>query len=318
MRNLMQRFLTALCLLSFLHGGFLAAQLNSRDTFERKEGKLRVISFGAHPDDAEIRTGGAALLWGELGHEVAFVSTTTGEGGHWQEMGTLLAKRRYDEVQKAAEILGVKSFVWGVRGGEIEANLENRYRFVRAIRQWKADLVIAHRPNDYHPDHRYTGVLMQDSAFIVNVPNVCPDTELLEKIPVFLFSYDEFQNPPFRVDIAVALDDVIEKKLDALMVIESQFVEGGALGYMDPRYAKAKTDQKLREELRAESREMYRKRFAKWADVSREKLIELYGQEIGSKIKYAEPFELCPYGRPEGEKLSAKEIEFLFPFITKK
>ena len=159
---------------------------------------------------------------------------------------------------------------------------------------------------------------MQDSAFMVGVPHLCPDVEPLKKMPVFLYSYDNFQNPPFRVDVAVALDDVIEKKLDALMVMESQFVEGGALGYLDPRTASA--DPKVREELRATSRERYRKRFADIADVAREKLIELYGQEVGSKVKYAEAFELCEYGRPTGQdkqSLSAEEIRFLFPFIKK-
>jgi len=313
---------TAFCLLFFLHSGFLAAQLNSfqaKEVPERKEGKLRIICFGAHPDDAEIRAGGSALLWGPLGHEVALVSTTNGDIGHWREAGGPLAKRRYDEAQKAAEILGVKSFVWDIHDGELEVNLENRRRFIRAIRQWQADLVIAHRPNDYHPDHRYTGILMQDSAYMVGVPHLCPDVEPLKKMPVYLYSFDSFLNPPFRVDVAVALDDVIEKKLDAIMVMESQFVEGGALGYLDPRTAS--DDPKVRDELRSAVRERYRKRFAEIADVAREKLIELYGREVGSKVRYAEAFEVCEYGRPTGQNkqaLSAEELQFLFPFIPKK
>ena len=151
---------------------------------------------------------------------------------------------------------------------------------------------------------------------MVGVPHLCPDVEPLKKSPVFMYSYDAFQNPPFRVDVAVALDDVIEKKIDALMLMESQFVDGGCMGYLDTRTAS--TDPKVRDELRAEGREKFRKRFAGWANVAREKLIELYGQEVGSKVKYAEPFELCEYGRPGGKKLTAEEIRFLFPFIVKK
>jgi len=101
--------------------------------------------------------------------------------------------------------------------------------------------------------------------------------------------------------------------------MESQFVEGGALGYVDPRTAS--TDPKVREELRAESRELFRRRYADVANTAREKLIELYGQEVGSKVKYAEAFELCEYGRPTSDtkrSLSAEEIKTLFPFITKK
>ncbi|MCL2744756.1 MAG: PIG-L family deacetylase [Planctomycetaceae bacterium] len=317
MQTFLKHFLTVLCLLSFLDGGFLAAQLNSRDVVERKEGVLRIIAFGAHPDDAEMQVGGSALLWGALGHETALVATTTGEGGHWREGGGPMALRRYDEAQKAAKIHGVKSFGWDIQGGEIDASVENRGKMIRAIRQWQADIVIAHRPNDYHPDHRYTGVLMQDCAFLVNVPYVCPDIKPLRKMPVFLYAYDPFQNPPFRVDIAVAIDDVVEKKLDALMVMETQFVEGGALGYLDPRTAS--TDPKVREELRAESRERFRKRFVQYADAARDKLIELYGQEVGSKVKYAEAFEVCEYGRElQKRALSTEEIRTLFPFIKKK
>jgi LmbE family N-acetylglucosaminyl deacetylase len=257
------------------------------------------------------------MLWKRFGHEVEFVSVTNGDVGHWREAGGPLAKRRYDEVQKAAEILGTKTVVWDIHDGELEVNLENRRHYIREIRKWNADIVIAHRPNDYHPDHRNVGLLMQDSAFMVEVPFVCPDVPPLKKKPLFLYSYDNFQNPPFRVDIAVALDDVIEKKLDALMVMESQFVEGGALGAANPRTAS--TDPKIRNELRNAGREHFRKRFAGIADVARDKLIELYGKEVGSQVKYAEAFELCEYGRPVTAKrtLTPDEIQRLLPFISK-
>ena len=303
-------------------GGLLFAQSNpfqAEDVLRRETGKLRIICFGAHPDDCELRIGGSAILWNALGHQVALVSTTNGDVGHSREAGGPLARRRDDEVQKAAEILGTKTVVWDIHDGELEVNLENRKRMIREIRRWDADVVIAHRPNDYHPDHRYTGILMQDSAFMVGVPNVCPDVPALKKMPVFFYSYDNFKNPPFQVDVAVALDDVIEKKLDALMVMETQFVEGGALGASDPRTASADPD--IREELRGLSRERYRQRFAAIADAARGKLIELYGPEAGAKVKYAEAFELCEYGRPAGAEkptLSKEEIRLLFPFIPGK
>jgi LmbE family N-acetylglucosaminyl deacetylase len=322
MKTLLKHLSAILCFSLLLHGGFLAAQGNpfqAPAASEKKGSKLRIICFGAHPDDAEIRAGGSALLWGAQGHETALVSTTNGDIGHWREAGGPLAKRRTIEAQQAAKILGATSFVWDIHDGELEVNLENRRRFTRAIRQWEADIVIGHRPNDYHPDHRYTGVLMQDSAFMVGVPHWCPDVEALKKMPVYLYSYDSFQNPPFRIDIAVSIDDVIEKKIDALMVMESQFVEGGALGHLDPRTASA--NPKMKDELRASARESFRRRHANIADAARAKLIELYGQEVGSKVKYAEAFEVCEYGRPAGkdkQSLSPEEIQVLFPFIVKK
>ena len=118
-----------------------------------------------------------------------------------------------------------------IHDGELEPTLENRRRITRLIREWKADIVIAHRPWDYHPDHRYVGVLVQDAAFMVTVPFFCPDTPPLTKNPVFLYSSDRFQKPyPFRADIAVAIDDVFDQKLDAIHELESQVYEGGASG----------------------------------------------------------------------------------------
>src|SRR5262245_29002687 len=109
--------------------------------------------------------------------------------------------------------------------------MENRQTICRLIREWKADLVMSHRPNDYHPDHRYVGVLVMDAAYMVTVPFFCPDTPHLNKNPVFLFYYDGFLRPnPFTADVVVSIDDVAEKKFAAVEALESQFYEGGCNG----------------------------------------------------------------------------------------
>jgi len=274
------------------------------------DGKLRIICFGAHPDDAEIRAGGAAILWGHRGDHVEFVSVTNGDIGHWFQAGAVLANRRYQEAQEAAKILGTTTLVWDIHDGELEPNLENRRKFVREIRRWNADVVIGHRPNDYHPDHRYTGVLMQDSAFMVGVPFFCPDVPALQKTPVFLYSSDSFQKPnPFTADIVVAIDDAIDKKVEALVLMESQFVEDGALGFRNPKAVAAMTDPQVREQLKKEVAERFRNRAAAIANQYRAKLIELYGEEVGRQVKYAEAFEICEYGR----RPSLEEIRKIFP-----
>ncbi len=275
------------------------------------DGKLRIIVFGAHPDDCEIRAGGAAILWSEQGHHVKFVSVTNGDIGHWRMAGGPLAKRRNAEVQAAAEILGTTTEVLDIHDGELMPTLENRRTFTRLIRDWDADLVIGHRPNDYHPDHRYTGVLMQDSAYMVAVPFFCPDTPPLDHNPVFLYSYDRFQRPnPFRPDVVVAIDDVIERKIDALVKMESQFIEGGALGSAE-RAPKSAAE---REAKREAVREAFKRRFARTADNCREKLVDLYGEEVGNKARYAEAFMICEYGaQPSRERLRR-----LFPFFPEK
>ena len=192
---------------------------------------LRIIVFGAHPDDCEIQVGGTAALWVQQGHKVKFVSVTNGDIGHWGQAGGALAQRRKAEVVEAAAILGVETEVFDVHDGEVLPTLENRKLVTKAIREWKADLVLAPRPNDYHPDHRYTGILVQDAAYMVTVPFFCPDVPHLRSNPVFMYYQDRFQKPnPFKPDVAVPIDEVIEKKLDALAVLVSQFAEGGANG----------------------------------------------------------------------------------------
>jgi len=196
-----------------------------------EDGKLRIICFGAHPDDAEYKSGGAAALWAKAGHHVKLVSVTNGDIGHWAMAGGALAKRRTAESAKVAQSLGVTSQVLDIHDGELEPTLENRRTITRLIRHWKADIVMSHRPWDYHPDHRYVGVLVQDSAFMVSVPFFCPDTPPLKSNPLFLYYEDTFKKPyAFKADIAVAIDEVLEQKVDALVALESQIFEGGALG----------------------------------------------------------------------------------------
>lgn len=277
----------------------------------REDGKLRIIVFGAHPDDAEIRAGGAGALWAELGHHVQLVSVTNGDIGHFAMAGGALAQRRAAEVQKAADILGATSTVLDIHDGELEPTMENRRTLTRLIRRWGADIVIGHRPNDYHPDHRYVGVLMQDSAYMVGVPFFCPDVPALAKNPLFLYSYDNFQRPnPFRADIVVAIDRTIDKKVEALVVMESQFVEGGAMGKPNP----ALDDPAEREKKREQVREGFRRRFAAIANQYRDKLVEVYGEEAGRQVRYAEAFEICEYGR----RPTPAELRQLFPFLPEK
>jgi len=165
---------------------------------------LQIIMVGAHPDDCDIKSGGTAALFVEMGHNVKFLSVTNGDAGHMEEGGGMLAKRRAAETQEVAKRLGITYEVLDNHDGELLPTLPIRMEIIRRIRDWEADIVISHRSNDYHPDHRYTGVLVQDAAFMVGVPNIAADTPPLRKIPVFLYYQDHFQKPnPFQPDIAI-------------------------------------------------------------------------------------------------------------------
>tara|TARA_R110002111_G_scaffold262875_1_gene342514 strand:- start:66992 stop:67933 length:942 start_codon:yes stop_codon:yes gene_type:complete len=269
---------------------------------------LRIICFGAHPDDAEYKNGGTAALWAQQGHKVKLVSVTNGDIGHFEMAGGTLAQRRAAEVKAAGKILGVETEVLDIHDGELLPTLENRKKIVKLIREWKADLVISHRPWDYHPDHRYVGILVQDAAFMVTVPYFCPDVPRLEKNPVFMYSSDGFQKPyPFRPDVVVAVDNVFDQKLKAVAQLVSQSLEGGAGG--NPERA-AKVPPADPPELRIEHiRPSWSRRQSSEANKFRTDLISIYGEEVGKKIQYAEAFELCEYGARPGKQALLK----LFP-----
>lgn len=277
-----------------------------------EDGTLNIICFGAHPDDAEYKSGGTAALWAQMGHRVKLVSVTNGDIGHWKMSGGALAKRRTAESYEVAQKLGVESKVLDIHDGELLPTLENRKIITRLIREWNADIVISHRPWDYHPDHRYVGVLVQDAAYMVAVPFFCPDVAPLKKNPVFLYSSDRFQKPyPFKPDIAVDVGPVFEKKVDALMALVSQTFEGGALGSAEKMaQAPPASQPKAR---RAWLWERWDRRQSAEARNSQAALQQWYGADASAKIKYAEAFEICEYGAQP----TPEQIRQLFPFLPK-
>ena len=278
---------------------------------QEKPGKvLRIIAFGAHPDDAEFRLGGTAIKWAKLGHKVKLVSVTNGDIGHWNMAGGPLAQRRTAEVQEAAKRMGTEVEVLDIHDGELLPTLENRKKICKLIREWKADLVLSHRTNDYHPDHRYTGVLVQDAAFMVTVPFFCPDVPRLKNNPVFMYFPDRFKKPyPFEADIAISTDDVFDQKVHAVDALESQVYEGGALGSEQTLIDRHAGDPVAR---KAYLKAAWSRRDGNTAKDSRNSLIEWYGEEAGNAVKHAEAFEICEYGRQP----SKADLKVLFPFFN--
>ena len=272
------------------------------------DGKLRIICFGAHPDDCELQASGTGALWAAKGHHVLFVSVSNGDIGHWREAGGPLAVRRKIEVDAAHKLLGIHGEILDIHDGEVLPTLENRRMITRLIREWKADVVLSHRPNDYHPDHRYTGVLVQDAAYMVTVPFFCPDVPYLKRNPAFFYYPDRFQKPnPFQPDVMVSIDSVMEKKLNALAIMESQFYEGGANG--SPELMP--TDPEKQKQRKQQVRDGFAQRNQSIANRFRAKLEDWYPAAETQKVKYAEAFELCEYGAQP----SKTELKRLFPFF---
>jgi len=273
--------------------------------FGQDDGKLRIIAIGAHPDDCDIKFGGTAAKFAKLGHHVKFLSVTNGDAGHQDIGGGPLAIRRYKETQESARRLGIDEYeVLPNHDGELMPTLEIRKQIIRRIRQWNADIVIAPRPNDYHPDHRYTGVLVQDAAYMVIVPNIAPETPPLKKNPVFLYYQDGFEKPaPFRPDVAVSIDDVWDTKVNALDAQDSQFYEW--LPWTSGQLDEVPKDKAARKEW------LSKFRGGRISPDVRSALEKYYGKDKAASVQHAEAFEVCEYGKQP----SPEELKKLFPFF---
>ncbi len=265
--------------------------------------EIRVIALGAHPDDCDIKAGGLAAKYAAAGHKVKFVSVTNGDAGHQSEGGGALAARRRAEAEESGRRLGIDYEVLDNHDGELVPSLDVRVQIIRKIREWEADIVISPRPNDYHPDHRYTGVLVQDAAYMVTVPNLVTDTPALRKNPLFLYFSDRFTRPQaFRPDIVVSIDDVIEKKYHALDAHVSQFYEwlpwhAGILDQIPKSSSERLAWLKSRRSFAIPDA---------WREAARKR----YGAAAGS-IENVEAFEITEYGIQPGEE----EIRRLVPFF---
>ena len=287
----------ALCLLA------LGVAVSATQPAARRE--LRVIVFGAHPDDAELQAAGVAAMWAAQGHKVKFVAATNGDIGHFSQAGGPLAQRRTAEVRECARILGITTDVLDIHDGELVPSLETRRAFARKIRDWQADIVIGHRRYDYHPDHRNVGVLLDDTAVVVAAPFFVPDTPPTRGNPIYLSSPDGFSDPkPFAPHVVVDIDAVAEKKFQCVSAMPSQFADADSWqGRTLPGMPKDDAGRK------AHILNTVKGWLAATADEYRPQLIARYGKERGAKVKYAEAFQINQYGR----QVTPADLDALIP-----
>lgn len=280
---------------------------------------MKILCISAHQDDNEFRVGGMAYKWAKAGHEVKFLSMTNGSGGHHIMTPEQTVARRYEESQKVAKLLNISYDVWDNEDCMLTADLENRWKTIRYIREFCPDLIIAHRTNDYHADHRAAAQLVQDASYLLTVPHACPDAPAMRFMPVIMYYEDRFKYPPFEADYVFKMDDVIDIKLEIAHINESQVYEWLPYnsGYTAPEGDAERrewlkginiTEDTTDEEILSKTRG-YSVRFAKTAIRFRDKLIERYGEE-GKKIRYAEAFQLCEYGKKPSKELIDALLNF--------
>ena len=271
---------------------------------------IRVLVIGAHPDDPDLLAGGVARKFVKIGATVRMISLTNGDKGHQTMTPPELAKRRYGETLRSARHLGINSYlVMDTPDCELEASLEQRKNVTRLIRQFAPHIVLTHRNCDYHADHRAAGTLVMDSAYLLGVPNWCPDTPIPPVMPAIFLQRDDFMDTwPLRPDVLVPVDDELDTLLTALTEHTSQFFE------WLPFDMHTESEVPPADDLEG------RKRFIEkyWvghrkcgdADRFRAKLVKALGP-AGEKVRYVEPFELSQYGK----QISVEEMRELFPFL---
>lgn len=266
----------------------------------------RILALGAHPDDCDIKAGGCAALWAQAGCAVRFVSVTNGEAGHHKMAGAELVNRRTAEAKAAGEVAGIEYLVMDNADGQLVPGLEERHKLIRLIREFAPDLILTHRPNDYHPDHRYTSQLVQDCSFLVGVPNICPEVKPLRTSPVIAYFADDFKKPlPFTPEIAVDIDAVMDVKIRMLQCHESQVYEW--LSWVGQLEGEMPEDPVQRQyELTR-----FVRGYSQVGPKARALLVKTYGELRGNRVEHAETFESCEYGSP----LTEEAIKQLFPFL---
>ena len=265
-----------------------------------------LVCIGAHPDDAEEMAGGLAALCAQSDGRVLFLSMTDGSAGHHEMAPADLTQRRRREARAAASLIGAEADDLAQPDAALVPSIELRDRLVQRIREWKPDVLVTHRPNDYHPDHRSTGQLVSDCTYLLTVPRVVSVTPPLAAVPVVLHASDSFQRPyPFQANLIFDIDAVIETKIDLLSCHESQVYEW--LPYQNGRLALVPDDARARREWLARE---WDPAFRRDAERFRTNLVARYGKDRGERIRYAEAFEVCEYGR----LLTARDASQLFPF----
>lgn len=258
---------------------------------------LRLLILGAHPDDAEYHAGGLAISYCQAGHVVKMVSVTNGESGHYAMSGPRLAAIRKEEARASGALIGATYEVWDHPDGRLQATIEMREKIIRAIRSFQPDLVLTHRPNDYHPDHRAVGQLVQDASYLVTVPPICPDVPILRRDPVVGYLPDLFTKPaPLQADVVVDITREIDQIVRMMACHQSQFFDW--LPYNERRLEEVPRDETAR---LAWLRQWYEDKVRPRAERFRPQLIAAYGPDRGRAIQFCEAFEISEYACPLDE-----------------
>jgi LmbE family N-acetylglucosaminyl deacetylase len=188
------------------------------DEFELQ---MNVLAIGAHPDDLEILAGGTLARCAERGDRVTMAIVTDGSAGHAEIPAPELAAIREREAREAAGVIGA-AFVWlGLRDEFVFNDEPTRLLLLETVRAARADLILTHNPDDYHPDHRAVSRAVFDASFIMGLPNVETPSPACPGVPT-LYYCDSLAGQGFLPSEYVDVTETWETKRRMLACHSSQ------------------------------------------------------------------------------------------------
>lgn len=266
---------------------------------------IRLMAIGAHPDDCESKVGGIAMNVLQRGGKVMFVSATNGNAGHHELTREDLKARRFQEASKVAEEFGILYRIMDNDDCTLQNTLKNRDELISLIRSFRPDVIVTHRINDYHTDHRNTGLLVQDASFLLRVPLVCPQSPALEYEPIILYMGDGFKKPNrLQPDMVVDVEEYLDAKAKMLYHHDSQFFEW--LPWLDGALDKVPHDREGRIEW-CRRWLLARSEYLKSPQVLQSYRM-IYGDKAKETLRCLEAFEISEYGA----SVTPEELRQLF------
>lgn len=194
----------------------------------KRDGRVRIASIHAHPDDAEILAGGTLALLAAAGHEITIVTMSDGDCGSGEFAPEELAKIRRREAIGAAELIGAKYRWAGFHDLAIFSDDASRRNVTRLIRELNPDIVLTAAPSDYLCDHEATSQLVRDALFTAPIPNywTVPASTPVQRIPHLYFmdpiGLADRNGAAVRPDFFIDVGSVFSTKERMLAKHESQ------------------------------------------------------------------------------------------------
>ncbi len=148
---------------------------------------MNILAVGAHPDDLEILCGGTLAKYAGRGDRVTMAVATNGEVGSATLSKTEIAAIRHLEAAASAKVIGAELIWMNYPDEFLFSTAETRLAFLNMVRGVNPDVILAHAPTDYHPDHRTAGQILWDIRVMTTVPNIQTDNPPCSKIPEILY-----------------------------------------------------------------------------------------------------------------------------------